>query len=92
MARLAAAWERGDLDEIADYPRWCECVASDEDRQRMQRLNGDRNPALADGIEALHREGRQVFAAAGALHLTGPQALPTLMRAHGFAVPRVRLH
>ena len=91
MARLAAAWERGDLDEIADYARWCECVANDKDRQLMQRLNDDRNPALADGIEALHREGRQVFAAVGALHMTGPQALPTLMRARGFAVQRVPL-
>ena len=91
MARLAAAWERGDLDEIADYSRWCECVASDEDRQRMQRMNGDRNPALPDGIEAQHREGRQVFAAVGALHMTGPQALRDLMRARGFAVQRVPL-
>lgn len=91
MARLAAAWERGDLDEIADYARWCECVASDEDRLLMQRLNDDRNPALADSIEALHREGWQVFAAVGALHMSGPQALPALMQSRGFTVQRVPL-
>ena len=34
IARLAAAWERGDLAELAAYERWCECVASDDDRRR----------------------------------------------------------
>ena len=91
VARLAAAWERGDLAEIEDYARWCECVASEEEQLLMQRLNDDRNPALADGIEALHRDGRAVFAAVGALHMSGAQALPALMQARGFSVRRVPL-
>lgn len=91
ITRLAAAWERGDLAEIGDYERWCECIASDDDRLQMQRLNDDRNPLLADGIEALHRDGRQVFAAVGALHMTGAKALPALMRQRGFTVVRVAL-
>lgn len=91
IARLAAAWERGDLAELANYERWCDCVASDDDRAQMRRLNDDRNPALADAIEALHRDGRKVFAAVGALHMTGAQALPALLAQRGFKVERVAL-
>ena len=89
MARLASAWARGDLAEIEDYERWCECVADAGERAQMQRLNDDRNPALADGIEALHRAGRRVFAAVGALHMTGQQGLPRLMAARGYTVQRL---
>lgn len=89
IARLAAAWERGDQAEIADYERWCDCVASNADRLQMQRLNDDRNPALADAIEALHRDRRSVFAAVGSLHMTGAKALPMLMQQRGFTVARV---
>ena len=91
MTRLAGAWERGDLAEIGNYEGWCDCVASDEDRAQLKRLNDDRNPALADGIEALHRKGRKVFAALGSLHMTGPQSLPGLMQQRGFAVERLAL-
>ena len=91
IARLAAAWERGDLAELADYERWCDCVSSEDDRLQMQRLLDDRNPGLADGIEAQHRDGRKLFAAVGALHMTGAKALPTLMQQRGFTVQRVPL-
>jgi len=91
IARLARAWERGDLAEIAHYEVWCECVADDEDRAQMRRLNDERNPGLADGIAALHREGRSVFAAVGALHMTGPRALPALLVQRGFSVERIGL-
>jgi uncharacterized protein YbaP (TraB family) len=91
IGRLAAAWERGDLTEIGDYERWCDCVASADDRAQLRRLNDDRNPALADGIEALHRGGRSVFAAVGALHMTGDKALPALLAQRGFSVERLTL-
>jgi uncharacterized protein YbaP (TraB family) len=91
IGRLAAAWERGDLAEIGDYERWCDCVASADDRAQLRRLNDDRNPALADGIEALHRGGRSVFAAVGALHMTGDKALPALLAQRGFSVERLTL-
>lgn len=89
IARLALAWERGDLDELAQYERWCDCVLDDADRRLMQRLLDDRNPVLAERIEALHREGRRVFAGVGVLHMVGPQGLPALLRARGFRVVRV---
>jgi hypothetical protein len=86
---LADVWERGDLDRLQRYESWCDCVRDDEDRSFLRRLNDDRNPGLADRIDVLHREGRRAFAAVGALHLTGPQALPALMRQRGYEVERV---
>jgi uncharacterized protein YbaP (TraB family) len=90
LQRMAAAWEAGDLAALENYESWCECIGSDSDRAFMRRLNDERNPALADGIEAQHRLGKRVFAAVGALHMTGPQALPRLMEQRGFKVERVR--
>ena len=89
LTRLAAAWETGDLAILDDYAAWCECIADESDRAYMRRLNDERNPPLADGIEALHRQGRRIFAAVGALHMTGPQSLPRLLAARGFKVERV---
>ncbi|HEU0199230.1 MAG TPA: TraB/GumN family protein [Burkholderiaceae bacterium] len=87
--RMSAAWERGDLTELESYEQWCDCVHDDDDRLLMKRLNDDRNQKLADGIAALHRQGKKVFAAVGALHMTGPQALPKLLAERGFVVERV---
>ena len=89
LGRLAQAWERGDLAELADYERWCDCAVDAEDRAFMRRLNDERNPALADAIDALQRNGKAVFAAVGALHMTGEQALPRLMAQRGYRVERV---
>lgn len=90
LARLVAAWASGDLDALEHYDEWCECAASDDERAFLHRLNDERNPQLAARIDALHRQGRRVFAAVGVLHMTGPQALPALLAARGFRVERVR--
>ena len=89
LERMARAWERGDLAALEDYESWCECAANDEERAFMRRLNDERNPGLADGIAAQHQQGRRVFAAVGALHMTGPQSLPRLLAARGFKVERI---
>jgi uncharacterized protein YbaP (TraB family) len=89
LASLVAAWERGDDAVLADYERWCECATTPTERAYMRRMNDARNPALADAIEAQHRHGRRVFAAVGALHMAGPQALPALLAQRGFKVERV---
>lgn len=88
-ARLAQAWAEQRLDDLGHYEQWCECVATDAERAQMRRLNDARNPALADGIEALHAKGRRALVAVGALHMTGPQALPQLLEQRGFTVERV---
>jgi uncharacterized protein YbaP (TraB family) len=89
LARLAGAWERGDLAELEGYERWCDCVETDDDRAFLRRLNDDRNGALADHIDRLHRGGQRVFAAVGTLHMTGPRALPVLMAQRGYEVERI---
>ena len=90
LDRLSQAWEKGDLATLEDHASWCGCTQSKEDKAYMRRLNDERNPALADGIEAQHQTGKRVFAAVGALHMTGPQALPRLLAQRGFKVERVR--
>lgn len=89
LGRMVAAWERGDLAALEDFESWCECAATEADRAFMRKLNDDRNGPLADGIEAQHQRGQRVFAAVGALHMTGPASLPKLMAARGFKVERV---
>jgi uncharacterized protein YbaP (TraB family) len=89
LVRLAQAWERGDLATVEGYERWCECVNNDDDRAMLAALNDERNPAMADRIEALHRDGQRLFVAVGALHMTGAKALPALLQARGFRVERV---
>jgi hypothetical protein len=89
IGRLADVWERGDLAALEDYASWCECVQTEEERRFMRRLNDERNPGLAQRIVALHGQGRRVFVAVGALHMTGEQALPRLLEAAGFKVERI---
>ena len=90
LERLSQAWEEGDLAMLEDYASWCECTHSEDDKAYMRRLNDERNPPMADGIEAQHQRGKRIFAAVGALHMTGPQALPLLLAQRGFKVERVR--
>ncbi len=89
LERLATVWDQGDLGGLADFENWCECAATESDRASMRKLNDDRNAPLADGIENQHRLGKRVFAAVGALHMTGPQGLPLLLAQRGFKVERV---
>jgi uncharacterized protein len=89
IERMAQAWERGDLAALEDYAGWCECAVTDAEKAAMLKLNDERNGPLAAGIEAQHRQGRRVFAAIGALHMTGAQSLPRLLEQRGFKVERV---
>lgn len=91
LRRLAAAWERGDLEELAGYEQWCDCVHDEADRLFMRRLNDERNPDMATAIDALLTAGRKPFVAVGALHMTGPQGLPELLRQRGYRVERIAL-
>ena len=89
LVRLANAWADGRLSELEQYEKWCECVLTPRDREFLRRLNDDRNPGLARRIDALHSAGRRVFAAVGALHMTGHRALPELLAQRGFTVERI---
>lgn len=89
MKELADVWARSDAARLTRYAEWCDCLNTPAEQRLMKRLLDDRNPGLADGIERLHVGGKSVFAAVGALHMIGPQGLPTLMAARGFTVTPV---
>jgi hypothetical protein len=89
MKELADVWARSDADKLARYSEWCDCLRTPAEQRLIKRLLDDRNPGLADGIERLHAGGKGVFAAVGALHMIGPQGLPTLMASRGFVVTPV---
>ncbi|MBV8035978.1 TraB/GumN family protein [Roseateles sp.] len=86
LRKLATAWSRGDLKTLADYPRWCACADTAAERAWLKRVNDDRNVLLAARITALHGAGQRLLVAVGALHMSGPQALPRLLAAEGFDV------
>jgi uncharacterized protein len=89
LRRLAEAWAEGRLQEIEDYAQWCECADTPQDRAFLRRLNDERNAPMADRIDAMHRDGKRILVAVGALHMTGEHGLPRLMAARGYTVERL---
>jgi uncharacterized protein YbaP (TraB family) len=89
LNKLVRLWAESDEAELGRYESWCECLKTEADRRAMRRMLDDRNPALADGIDALHGSGKTVFAAVGSLHLFGPQGLPALLAQRGYRVERI---
>jgi uncharacterized protein len=87
--RMINAWANSDLKDLQRFEEWCDCVKTPADRKFLQRINDDRNPGLAASIDKLMREGRKVFAAAGALHMVGAKPLPKLLAEMGYTVERV---
>ncbi len=91
LKRLAYAWADSDYAQMERYPEWCECLRNDIEREMMKRMLDERNPAMAEKIDALHRSGKRVFAAVGSLHMFGRGGLPALLRQKGYAVERIEL-
>ena len=89
LIRIANAWADSDLDTLAHYSEWCQCMDKADEQVEMRRLVDDRNPKMANRIDALHTAGHNLFVGVGALHLAGSKGLPALMEAHGFAVQRI---
>lgn len=84
--RLAEHWAASDLAAIENFAQWCGCLESEAERQAHQAGVLARNPAMAERIATLHQRGALVFAAVGALHMTGPEGLPALLARRGFQV------
>jgi uncharacterized protein YbaP (TraB family) len=89
LKRIARLWGNSDYAEMSHFNEWCECLSTEIERDMMVRTLDERNPNLADRIDALHANGKQVFAAVGSLHMFGPIGLPTLMEKRGYRVERV---
>lgn len=91
LARMLQAWSRGDAAALASYPQWCGCMDTAAEQRFYRRLNDERNTGLAERIDKLHAQGRRVFAAVGALHMTGPRSLAVLLRERGYQVQPIPL-
>jgi uncharacterized protein len=89
LTRIAQVWAEVDLDALNGYESWCDCLNTPADRAAMARLLDERNPGLAQGVDALHQSGKRVFAAVGSLHMIGPLGLPALMAQRGYRVERI---
>ena len=89
LLRLADDWQRADVDDLAAYPSWCDCLQTPAQRALEARLVGQRNVTMAAGIEALMTQGHSPFVAVGALHMSGPQGIPALLAARGYRVTRL---
>jgi uncharacterized protein YbaP (TraB family) len=90
LVKVARVWDEGDLDQLASFERWCGCADTEAEREFLRRVNDERNGPMAERIDALHGGGQSVFAAVGALHMTGPRGLPQLLQQRGYAVERIR--
>ncbi len=89
ILKTAAVWEQGDFEQLERYADWCECAKTDVERKIMARVIDERNPGLADGIDALHAQGKKVMAAVGAMHMVGTSGLPALLARRGYRVQRL---
>lgn len=87
LARLAKAWQTNDLEHFIKL----EAEISAKEPEFMTRLNDERNLGMAEKIDAMHADGKRVFAAVGALHMVGRQGLPKLLREKGYTVHFVPL-
>jgi uncharacterized protein YbaP (TraB family) len=89
LVRIAGVWSQGRWDELEHYADWCNCLRSKEERAQYERLLDQRNPGLAEHIDALHAQGKRIFAAVGSLHMIGPTGLPALLAQRGYEVQRI---
>lgn len=89
MQYLGKAWETGNLAALEGLEKVCQCKPTADERAFHRRLNDERNPHLAARIVEEHDKGKPVLVAVGALHMTGPNALPKLLAAKGFQVERI---
>ncbi len=92
LSRIAKIWETADYAQMSNFNEWCDCLKTDVEREMMKRLLDDRNPALAEHINALHESGKKVFAAVGSLHMFGPNGLPVLLEERGYHVEQIDLN
>ena len=89
VTRISQVWADGRFKELQRYEHWCDCLNTENDRAVNKRMIDERNPVMAARIDAMHAQGKTVFAAVGSLHMIGKLGLPVIMAQRGYAVERV---
>jgi uncharacterized protein len=87
LATLAKAWQTNDLDTFVTYTE----KSTAANPNFLSRLNDERNLSMAEKIDLLHMDGKRVFVAVGAAHMTGPKNIPKLLQDKGYSVNFVPL-
>lgn len=90
LLRTVEVWDTADFDALSRYNEWCQCANTPSEKEQMRRLLDDRNPGLAQRVDALHASGKKLLVAVGSLHMAGPQGLPALLATRGYLVERLR--
>lgn len=85
LARMQEGWDSAVLSDLRLFERRCNCRQTAFE-QRLWRDIEARNAALAEQIAAIHQRGSAVFAAVGALQMTGSTGVIALLEAQGFQV------
>lgn len=87
---MIGAWKEGDARALAKI---LDTINNkDAGSRRITRLMlDDRNPAMADKIAALLKDGKRPMVVVGAMHMTGKNSLLVLLQKKGFEVHQVEL-
>ena len=87
-ATLTRHWRDGDIEQLAQR-----LEADFEGYEALRtRIVGDRNRAWLSQLEALLQQDGVSLVVVGALHLVGPEGLPSLLESRGFSVSPVTDH
>ena len=79
---LAKAWQNNDLQTFVQNTEKMDAQTPDF----AKRINDDRNILMASKIDGLHTDGKRVFVAVGAVHMTGKNGIPKLLEEKGYKV------
>lgn len=89
LSTIATMWSESDLTKLNHYRDWCKCAGTAAEKRHTKAMLDDRNVLMAQKIEQLHQSGQNVFVAVGALHMSGPMGLPSLLSKAGYNVQQL---
>ncbi|MCC6104711.1 TraB/GumN family protein [Acetobacter sp.] len=89
LLAIATMWANSDLNKLEHYREWCDCLKTAQEKAHTRAMLDDRNIEMAKKIIQMHTSSHKLFVAVGALHMSGPNGLPALLRKEGFKVTQI---